>query len=294
MTATTLTAIATVLTYGIVAVVGVGGLWAMTRLGHEPISDRDDRVLAGRVIRVAFVVGWLALFAVAGGGGNPVGGPAILIVGAFLGVATGAFAALCSAFAYVVTARSRLARLAIAAAIVAPVVLGGALKLSLDWKQGLSFPAYQEQAQASREAGARALAAITVSVVDVTSTTFRTQGAEGGWRELVEGVRVTLVVHADRPLTLHDGEGKAPHAWFFPDAEQGSGFDVQVPIDDPFEIPAGDTTFVVEDRWPDRGALITWPDAPEPGPWTLRFIFTPPGADEAVFRDVRFLVPGAG
>jgi hypothetical protein len=293
MTATTLSTIATVVTYGIVALGGIGGIWAMRRLGREPISDRRDHALAGRVIAVAFVAGWLALFGLAQRGGNPVGGPAILIVGALLGVATGAFAALCSALGYVLMARTRLAGLAIAGAIVAPVVLGGALKLSLDWKQGLSYAAYQEESQASRKEGARVLAAISASVIDARATTFRAQGADGSWRELVESVRLTLVVHADRPITLHDGEGSEPRAWFFPDAAQASGFDVRVPIDAPFEIPAGDTTFVIEDRWPDRGALITWPAAPQPGPWSLRFSFTPPGVQESVFLEVKFVLTGA-
>jgi hypothetical protein len=108
----------------------------------------------------------------------------------------------------------------------------------------------------------------------------------------VEGVRFTLVVRAAEPIVLRDG-GIGPRVWFYPNAEIASGFDVALPTTTPLEIPAGETTFVIEDRWPDLKALANWPEAPQPGPWTLVLSLPLPGfgGDAQAGIEVGFEVP---
>jgi hypothetical protein len=273
-----------------VAIAAIGSLWALRALGRSPRNARPERRAAARVaaalaaIALLGVTGYFVLLGQAFGAPMATGLTYGLGLGALLATAIFSSAVL----GYAVLASPRRGTAALAGTILGPLVLGGATALGAQVFGTVDAAIYRDQycpdARAADMAEVDRLESIiTVTIVDVESTTIEApHPVTGVRRTLVESLRLTLRVQLDAPMDLGSATGPA-NAWFYPDAAIASGFDVTLPLDAPYSLPAGDTTIVVSGSWPDRVALVGWPDAPEPGSWTLHLQFRP----ATVTSDVR-------
>jgi hypothetical protein len=275
-------------------------IWAIRAIRRPPRADRADRRSA---ITLALILGALPLVAIPaffGLLGQAWGGSAGqgIVVGIPIGAGVALAVVLSGLAGYAALARPGRGSSAVVGVLLGPLVLGGGMALAAQAK-GMADAAYYRTiyGEAAIEANAREIARVEslldVRIVDVDVRTVRASGPGGQVRVLVEGLRLTLAVASAERIALSERIGQEPHAWFYPDAALTSGFDVRLGSDRILEIPAGESTFVIEDRWPDLKALAGWPDAPQPGPWTLHFLLSLPGMEtgQGVDIEVPFEVP---
>ena len=276
------------------AVAALAAAWAVFALRRAPRRDRQDRrsaVLLSGVL--AAIVGFgatafLIMFGLGWGGRLS----EALAPGLLLGIAVGS-AVLCSSIAtYAVVARPRIGAAALAGVIAGPVLLGVTTQLAVSVQHQASYAIWTASRRASDVEAGRIHEALSISISDAHAATLVVHDPDGTTRVVVQSVRLSLAVRTTEPLTLGVGT-QGPRAWYYPNDSVTSGFDTPVPLDPPFAIPAGETTFLISDSYP-AADLERWPAAPRPGRWTLSFSFLAPGLMDRIFESVEFDLPGSG
>src|SRR5262245_53778737 len=245
----------------------IGGIWAVVRIRRPDIRDRPDRSVAIRLVAALAVVaglgiGVLAAFSALIFAPNQ----SSAVVGLISGVIGGACCGLAGILGYALLARPRIGRIAIAGAILGPVLLIAATNQATIIASSGDLAALDEKlAQHNSEIAARS-AALHVTV-DVTKVQLGREGA------VVAAVNLRVRLSTDVPVILAPGRHDPCFVLFPPDPKAAMYLDNCAPPDAATRLMPGQTYEYLESfRYP--VALVNETEgtyrAGPPGLWRLR------------------------